>query len=499
MQQDLCKVGQYFQWDQKKVLGEGRISVIYQGLNSKDNSIIAIKKFRSDLLQNKNFYLRELLKQEELLLRMMQPENFIKCIALEETQNSVYWITELAETSLRQEMIQAENGKLKMEQVINLCKNLLDGYLFLINQNVLHQDIKPEGILKKNNQYYYSDLGNGYMISRFQGENNQTNYQSPQKTLNQIYTGKCDIWSIGIILYECLSGSVPIIHNNETQIAKEFTDAYQNEPIYDFIIQCIKYSESERLSWEQVYSHPFVINQLDIKVDVKIEQSYTAFKEQFLKTTVQVNLYLMIGMNSESDNTERLTKQEFIQSAKKQTPNSSSKEINSLFYEIAGFKATHITNKDINNWQNRVKNRLKGDRGYHYQLMSQEQTEQDNQLKNLPVLKWTINLDKKRLKNVSLLYPEVVEIILSIKASMNKFNTKLDDLFNKYDPNKIGGITKQQLDKIIMKMYPEGRNDVVMSHVFQFINQFQNGKISKEEFQFCIFDLDLQEIIKKRN
>lgn len=40
----------------------------------------------------------------------------------------------------------------------------------------------------------------------------------------------------------------------------------------------------------------------------------------------------------------------FIQSAKKQTPNSSSKEINSLFYEIAGFKATHITNKDINNW-----------------------------------------------------------------------------------------------------------------------------------------------------
>lgn len=43
---------------------------------------------------------------------------------------------------------------------------------------------------------------------------------------------------------------------------------------------------------------------------------------------------------------------------------------------------------------------------------------------------------------MSLLYPEVVEIILSIKASMNKFNTKLDDLFNKYDPNKIGGITK---------------------------------------------------------
>ncbi|CAD8158776.1 unnamed protein product [Paramecium octaurelia] len=499
MQQDICKVGQYFQWDQRKVLGEGRISVIYEGKNTKDNSAVGLKKFRSDMLKDKNFYLREILKQEELLLRMMQPENFIKCIALEETQNSVYWITELAETSLRQELILAENGKLKLEQVTMICKNLLDGYLFLINQNVLHQDIKPEGILKKNNQYYYSDLGNGYMISRFQGENIQTPYQSPQRTLNQIYTSKCDVWSVGIILYECLQGSVPNIIINETQVSKEFTNAYSQEPIYEFIIQCIKYSESERLSWEQVYQHPFVINQLGINVDVKIEQSYTQFKEQFLQTSSKVDLYLMIGMNSQSDNTENLSKQEFIQSAKRLTNTSSTKEISSLFHEIAGFKATHITNKDISNWQNRVKNRLKGDRGYHYPLMPQEQTEQDNQLKNLPILKWTMNLDKKKVKNISLLYPEVVEVLLSIKASMIKFDTKINDLFNKYDPNSIGGITKQQLDKLILKIYPEGRNDVVLSHVFQFINQFQNGKITKEEFQFCIFDLDIQEITKTRN
>lgn len=53
-----------------------------------------------------------------------------------------------------------------------------------------------------------------------------------------------------------------------------------------------------------------------------------------------------------------------------------------------------------------------------------------------------MNLDKKKLKNVSLLYPEVVEVLLSIKASMIKFDTKLNDLYNKYDPNSIGGITK---------------------------------------------------------
>ncbi|CAD8049612.1 unnamed protein product [Paramecium sonneborni] len=498
-QSDICKVGQNFQWNQTNVLGEGRISVIYKGQNTKDNTIVAIKKFGSPLIHDKNFYLRELLKQEELLLRMMQPENFIKFIALEETQNSVYWITEFAEMNLRQEMNLADNCRLSLDQVKILCKNLLDGYLFIINQNVLHQDIKPEGILKKNNQYYYSDMGNGYMISRFLGQNDQTNYQSPQKTLNQIYTSKCDVWSIGIILYECLVGSVPMIFNNETQISPEFTKTYSQDPIYDFIVQCIKYSESERLSWEQVYQHPFVNIQLGIKVDVKIEQTYTQFKEQFLQTCNQVDLYLLIGMSSQSDNTEKLTKNEFISSAKQIAKNSSSKEITSLFYEIAGFKATHISKKEIQNWLNRVKNRLKGDRGYHYPLMNLEQTEQDNQIKNLPILRWTTSLDKKKIKNKSLLSPEVVEILLSIKASMNKFGTKIDELYQKYDPKSTGGLNKTQLDKLIMKIYPEGKNDVVLSHVFQFLNQFQNGKISKEEFQFCIFEIDIQQLHQIKN
>ena len=59
----------------------------------------------------------------------------------------------------------------------------------------------------------------------------------------------------------------------------------------------------------------------------------------------------------------------FIQSAKNLASQASIREITSLFYEIAGFKATHISKKDINNWQNRNKNRLKGDRGYHFPLM----------------------------------------------------------------------------------------------------------------------------------
>lgn len=47
----------------------------------------------------------------------------------------------------------------------------------------------------------------------------------------------------------------------------------------------------------------------------------------------------------------------------------------------------------------------------------------------MPILRWTTSLDKKKIKNKSLLSPEVVEILLSIKASMIKFGTKIDELF----------------------------------------------------------------------
>lgn len=46
-----------------------------------------------------------------------------------------------------------------------------------------------------------------------------------------------------------------------------------------------------------------------------------------------------------------------------------------------------------------------------------------------------MNLDKKKLRNLSFLYPEVLEILLSIKASMIKYDTNLNDLYKKYDPN----------------------------------------------------------------
>ncbi len=79
--------------------------------------------------------------------------------------------------------------------------------------NIIHRDIKPDNILIKNGIIKISDFGfSRYAI--FEGQENFTNgigtplYMSPQLLNNSKYTSKCDVWSVGVVLYQMLYGDV---------------------------------------------------------------------------------------------------------------------------------------------------------------------------------------------------------------------------------------------------------------------------------------------------
>lgn len=80
--------------------------------------------------------------------------------------------------------------------------------------------------------------------------------------------------------------------------------------------------------------------------------------------------------------------------------------------------------------------------------MEAELKEMEVQVRGIAPVKWTRKLELNQVKNVSLLSPKVVEVLSNIKSSIQKFNTNLTDLFGKYDPFSIGGITKNYLDKM---------------------------------------------------
>lgn len=88
-------------------------------------------------------------------------------------------------------------------------------------------------------------------------------YMSPQILREDKYTYKCDIWALGVFFFELVAGRPPwnlktnsMLANIENTKAIEFPPELKiDAKIQNFIRGCLRFSEDERLDWEQIYMH----------------------------------------------------------------------------------------------------------------------------------------------------------------------------------------------------------------------------------------------------
>ncbi|KAL4475805.1 hypothetical protein ABPG72_011366 [Tetrahymena utriculariae] len=225
----------------EKDLGEGQFSKVIQAKSLKDQSKVAIKIFKNDQNQQFNF---ELFKQEVQILEMIQNEKyviqFIKKI--EDQQSGVFAIvTELCDCNLTHIM---EYNKFSIEQVIALSYQLLRGLILFQMRGIMHTDIKPDNIL-------YSDFGLSKLIKNPSLEKTISSlagnliYMSPEVSNGvKPYTLKADVFSIGIVILQCMLGAQlkpeQIIFLKASLLVNVIPDI-QSHPNYEFIDKIISY------------------------------------------------------------------------------------------------------------------------------------------------------------------------------------------------------------------------------------------------------------------
>lgn len=118
-----------------------------------------------------------------------------------------------------------ENHPIPYQKVIDIMSQILDGIAYAHQNNVIHRDIKPHNILIFHNGHVkITDFGIALAIS--QNSITQTNsllgsvqYMSPEQARGNIVTKKSDIYSLGIVLYELLTGNVPFDGESAVSIA----------------------------------------------------------------------------------------------------------------------------------------------------------------------------------------------------------------------------------------------------------------------------------------
>lgn len=155
-----------------------------------------------------------------------------------------------------------------------ICKRFLQqlacALKFLRSQSIAHMDLKPQNILLQGHTLKLADFGFALHLREDQKKTSIRGsplYMAPEMVLERKYDAKVDLWSVGIILYECLFGKAP--YKSETldelllKIRSETPILIPNscrisDLCQDLLAQCLQRDPSKRIDFEPFFAHPFL-------------------------------------------------------------------------------------------------------------------------------------------------------------------------------------------------------------------------------------------------
>ena len=224
-----------------KKIGTGSFSTIHKAYKDNTNKPYAIKKINYD---PKNM-ITENYKTEFNLLRKINHKHIIKLydIIIDKHNENIYLVLDYYKngdlgTFLRNKSLKEKFAKKYMLQ-------LKDGLQYLIKNNIMHRDLKPQNILITDE--YTLKITDFGLARYFQNDNlisticGSPMYMSPEILQKKNYNIKSDLWSVGIILYQMLYGKVPFKSKNIVSLIKEIN---KNSIVYvnNYIIsqECIE-------------------------------------------------------------------------------------------------------------------------------------------------------------------------------------------------------------------------------------------------------------------
>ena len=255
-------------------VGRGAFSKVYEIKHKNTGEIRACKYIKKENFQKED--LERFKKEIEILIKSDHP-NIIKLFEIVETPKSFYLIMEKCDGgSLSNKIDQRIKTKKPYDEKIlsELIYQLASAINYYHKIGICHRDLKPDNILfvnlggMENNPLKIIDFGLGKLNKnkgKLESVVGSILYMAPE-VLNGSYNEKCDIWSLGVILYTLISGVLPFLGQNDGEtkmkiilmkynIEKDFQGA--SEEVKD-LIKHMLVKESERYSAQDILNHKWV-------------------------------------------------------------------------------------------------------------------------------------------------------------------------------------------------------------------------------------------------
>ena len=211
-----------------EMLGSGGMADVYKASDRKLNRYVAVKILRHEYSSDDSFITR--FQQEAMAAASIQNPYVVNVYDVGEENGINYIVMELAEGITLKEYIQ-KKGKLEIIESINIAMQIVNGIREAHAHGIIHRDIKPQNVMvSSGGRIKVMDFGIAKAVTAQTITANtvgSVHYISPEQARGSACDERCDIYSIGITMYEMITGRVPFDGDSTVAIAL----AHIKEPI----------------------------------------------------------------------------------------------------------------------------------------------------------------------------------------------------------------------------------------------------------------------------
>lgn len=455
-----------------KTLGEGSFGKVYKVENKLNKEVRAMKVINKLSYTMSEEEENEILKEINILKTLDHP-NILKIYEYYNLDRKLVIISELCTGGeLFDRIVEV---KYFTETVAgHIMKQLISATAFCHLNDIIHRDLKPENILIENANERKKDFFTVKIIDfgtseinkhKMLSEKTGTAYYIAPEVLNNYYNEKCDMWSLGVILYILLCGSPPFSGDSDEEIFEKIkTGEFKfkgsvwkdiSEDAIDLINKLLDKNIQTRLSAQEALNHQWFTNMFSDKNRELLELQKKKFEKIHLKEIVN---------NIKNFRAEKKLQQAALAFIVHNL--SQYEEIRELRNVFLAF--------DLNGDGRLTKDEL-------IEGMSQVMTKGEAK-QNVEKIIENIDFDN----NGYIEYEEFLRASINKEKLLSKENIK--NAFELFDYDKSGYISKEKLRNVLGNK-SNHHDDTVWNEIIKEIDLNQDGKISYEEFSEMMYNM----------
>ncbi len=213
----------------EELVGEGGMANVYRAMDLKEQRTVAVKILKEECTESEEMVRR--FKNESKAISILNHPGIVKVYDVSVTDKIQYMVMEYVDGITLKEYLSQRGGPLTWKETLHFITQVLEALSHAHCKGVVHRDVKPQNImLQSNGQVKLMDFG----IARFsQAENyalgdkaiGSVHYISPEQAKGMPTDATTDIYSVGVMMYEMLSGKLPFESNSAVSVAiKQISD-----------------------------------------------------------------------------------------------------------------------------------------------------------------------------------------------------------------------------------------------------------------------------------